>query len=527
MDRIYKLFYKGLIFIFALGIVVGHTDVAKVSAESKYTLSVDYSISNEYTTSTAEMNYDGGSYRYIEIVDSNNNKHASIPGITKLKDSKGAEELTYCIEPTKLTANSKPYDPLSTDDFNVVLSTADKLKLQEISYFGYGYNGDTSNLAYYATQLAIWDYQGYTFSGVTSNVIGKMNEIKKRVNDYETALKPSFKGSQVIVNGYGKSNGTLLKDTNLVFNNWFLSKSTGNYVFERNGNDILVYAQKDSSALTGTVTFQDIDPIIETSRGIDIIYKDPTNANTQALMKISGLDFSKFDISIRMAKGTVQVDKMEIGGSQEVLGAYLEVIEADTNIVVDSWLSDGTTHIINNVVAGDYILRERYAPDGYVTAQDIPFSITYDGQVQSLKMEDDFTKIEIFKYSKRNNTLTTDFVAGAKLEIIDKDTQEVVHTFTTTKKATRIDKTLVANKTYILREVEAPKGYKKADDIEFTVKNTGSVQKVMMYDQMMIAASKAGVAAGDTTNVMGYNVLFIGSLGIILCTYYRRKKSTD
>ena len=39
--------------------------------------------------------------------------------------------------------------------------------------------------------------------------------------------------------------------------------------------------------------------------------------------------------------------------------------------IVDEWTSDGENHIITNIPAGGYTLKEVAAPDGYVIATDI------------------------------------------------------------------------------------------------------------------------------------------------------------
>ncbi len=50
------------------------------------------------------------------------------------------------------------------------------------------------------------------------------------------------------------------------------------------------------------------------------------------------------------------------------------------------------------------------------------------------------------------------------------------------RKTTSYDQNLTAGETYTLTEVIAPKNYKVAESIQFTVKDTGVAQKVVMYD---------------------------------------------
>ena len=49
--------------------------------------------------------------------------------------------------------------------------------------------------------------------------------------------------------------------------------------------------------------------------------------------------------------------------------------------IVDEWTSDGTDHIVTELPAGDYTLKEIAAPDGYVIATDIKFTVDVYGNV--------------------------------------------------------------------------------------------------------------------------------------------------
>ena len=64
-------------------------------------------------------------------------------------------------------------------------------------------------------------------------------------------------------------------------------------------------------------------------------------------------------------------------------------------------------------------------------------------------------------------TGTTTFVPKAELCIIDKDSNEVVTSWTTDEAAHKVTDMLESGKTYILRETKAPDGYDKALDVEF------------------------------------------------------------
>ena len=133
--------------------------------------------------------------------------------------------------------------------------------------------------------------------------------------------------------------------------------------------------------------------------------------------------------------------------------------------------------------AGDYELVEVTAPAGYylnTTAK--PFEIKDNGATVSLEFADEKIVIDVAKTDGKGNN-----VAGAKMTLIDKVTGNEIVTFTSTKENTDISKYMKGGKTYVLREDEAPFGFKKFEDIEFTV--TGkrqSEQIISAVDQRKV-----------------------------------------
>ena len=76
---------------------------------------------------------------------------------------------------------------------------------------------------------------------------------------------------------------------------------------------------------------------------------------------------------------TVKISKRDIYGN-ELKGAKMQIIDSEGNIV-DEWTSDGTDHIVTKIPVGNYTLKEIAAPDGYVIATDIKFTVDVYGNV--------------------------------------------------------------------------------------------------------------------------------------------------
>ena len=58
-----------------------------------------------------------------------------------------------------------------------------------------------------------------------------------------------------------------------------------------------------------------------------------------------------------------------------------------------------------------------------------------------------------------------------------------------------------------MTETIAPAKYKIAESVNFKVEDTGAVQKVVMYDELLPEAAKV-VKTGDNTRAFGY-VLYL------------------
>ena len=126
--------------------------------------------------------------------------------------------------------------------------------------------------------------------------------------------------------------------------------------------------------------------------------------------------------------------------------------------------------------AGDYELVEVSAPAGYyLNTNPKPFEIKDNGAIVSLDYADDKIMLDVAKTDGKGNN-----VAGAKMTLIDKVTGSEIVTFTSTKENTDISKFVEGGKTYILREDEAPFGFNKFEDIEFTVTGTRQHEQVIM-----------------------------------------------
>lgn len=189
----------------------------------------------------------------------------------------------------------------------------------------------------------------------------------------------------------------------------------------------------------------------------------------------SGTSVAEYAFTFEDEQTTVELSKADLTDKKELPGASLKVTDEDGN-TVDEWVSKEEAHIIKGLIVGKkYKMTETKPADGYVTAESIEFTVENTKEVQKHQMLDDVTKVEISK----KDIADSSEVPGAKLIILDKDGKKV-ESWTSTDKPHMVEKLPVGE--YTLREEQAPDGYLIAEDVKFTVKDTGKIQKVKMKD---------------------------------------------
>ena len=194
----------------------------------------------------------------------------------------------------------------------------------------------------------------------------------------------------------------------------------------------------------------------------------------------------------------ITVEKQDAENGAALAGAVFgiyskEDITADGKVIAeaDTLLAEMTSDEKGQAVCtldlplGSYYVKELKAPAGFVSSDEVlDFDAAYQGQevetviLKSVKKNQP-TTVEITK----SDITTGTELDGASLKVLDKD-GNVVDEWTSVKDAPHVIKRLTAGETYVLREEFAPYGYLKATDVEFTVADTGDIQKVEMEDEV-------------------------------------------
>lgn len=176
---------------------------------------------------------------------------------------------------------------------------------------------------------------------------------------------------------------------------------------------------------------------------------------------------------------------------------------------------------IDDLPLGHYELREIQTLEGYVsndTVYDIDLSYDHTDKIiytENINVENTKTITEISKIDATNGQE----LEGAHLSLKDKD-GNIIEEWVSGKEP-HIIRGLLVNEEYTLHEDLAPIGYKIASDVEFTIADTGEVQKVVMKDERKPSIIKTG----DNSQIGLYVIMMaIASITMIVILKMRKKK---
>lgn len=211
-----------------------------------------------------------------------------------------------------------------------------------------------------------------------------------------------------------------------------------------------------------------------------------------------------YETKLDISNDTTLVDfsKADITGDKELVGAKLTVLDNENNII-DTWTSTEKTHKIEGLTIGkEYTLKEEIAPEGYVVATSIKFTIKDTNEIQKVNMID-----KILEVSK-TDFVTGEELEGAKLQVTDEE-GNIIDEWVSSKEPHKVVG-LEEGKKYVLTEITCPYGFEIAEAIEFTVSYEKENQKIEMRDMPILSSIRVEKIDKDTGEHIKSNKFVFG-----------------
>ena len=244
------------------------------------------------------------------------------------------------------------------------------------------------------------------------------------------------------------------------------------------------YSVREVKAPEGFVLSDKVENVSLTykDQNTAIVYDNASFTNERQKVSISVYkkDYDN-EIGLLGAEFTLLAEKNIKNYKGEVVVEAEQVIEVATSDI------DGKVTFKSDLPLTNFMIKETKAPTGYSSNNEVIIAYAnYKGQdTKVVNLEYEFknkiTKVEI---SKQDITDSSE-IDGAYLTVFEKDNNAVIVDSWVSSKEPHMIKGLEVGKTYILNETISPYGFAVAQDIEFTIKNTGKIQSVVMKDELV------------------------------------------
>lgn len=423
----------------------------------------------------------------------------------------------YCIEAhVHFNDNSNVigYDDEGSHTSLSKLSFADRLRVFNIAYYGYGYGNHTSMDWYAATQLLIWSItdrnnsapypieQGDTSLTRSSRFDAMMNEINYLVD--HDHLTVSFNNQSATAN---VGDTVTFTDTNGVLAQFFNVQTTGGVQATINGNTLSITSNKEFHGTINLIPKEGIKPLIYDGANQKVASRgDPRRI--QAKIKV---DFYGGDVEVQKVDKDTKLSTPQ--GEATLKGAVYDVYNANTNEIVTTLTTDENGYIKSGELPGigRYYLKEKNHSNGYLLDETkYYFDIVKDSVHPSVTVYEKVVenRISILKQYDYVDGNTTFLNAEANIEFeIYNNKNELVKSIVTDENG--YASTTLPYGTYKFHQVNTNPGFEKIYDFYVVVDYDSEEEqyynilnnKLSAYLQVVKVDSETGknIAIADTT----------------------------
>lgn len=317
-------------------------------------------------------------------------------------------------------------------------------------------------------------------------------------------------------------------------------------IYSADNQKDLIYSKGDVVAelTTSTTGFAATDPlplgkykIYETTAGdgfvlnkevkeVELTYKDQ---NTSVVFEDVDYESKRQKVEVDVSKKDAETDTLLAGAKfglytkediyvsnsapTETRSTHLLV---PANTLLETVVTDDNGKAVFNAdlpIGFTFEIRELEAPIGYASTDKV-FTIdtAYQGQDTETLTFSPIFKNEITKVEVSKTDITTgEELAGNHLTVFEKGNEAAVFDTWVSTGTPHMIKGLEVGKTYVLRETSSAFGFAIAKDIEFTIADTGEVQKVKMENKLV----KGKLAWNKTGEIFTYTDFGSTEYGVV------------
>ena len=237
-----------------------------------------------------------------------------------------------------------------------------------------------------------------------------------------------------------------------------------------------------------------------------------------------------------MVDKIVEISKTDLVTGEEVEGAELEVQDKETEKIIDKWTSTKEAHKVTGLEENrTYILREKTAPYGYETTEEIEFVVSENKEIQKIEMKDMpiLQNIKLVKIdANTKESIKEKFTFGL---YEDEECKDLIKEYESNKEEGTIIFEDLRYGTFFVKEIKAPNGYVISDKvIKIEINDKGVfIDDVKVEGENSLYTFEFENAPIDTpkTGDDSKTTIYAGVLGLSLLTLvglgvyeYKRKK---
>ena len=234
----------------------------------------------------------------------------------------------------------------------------------------------------------------------------------------------------------------------------------------------------------------------------------------------------------------VSVSKKSITTGKEIEGAKLTITDSK-GTVIDTWITDGSEHILSAIPAGTYTLTEEAAPEGYLITNSIEFEVTGTAEIQKVEMFDEEVKGRLI--INKVDSVTKAALAGAVFELKDEQ-GNVIQTLITDENGHAESELLafgiydtngryLGSKKYTLTEITSPNGY-RLDGTPITIGFEYQNDQTEVVEVTVTVSNEKEpevpeVPTGDKADYAAFLILMLGAALAIGTSVYCKKRNRE